>query len=192
VGFAVPLLLLVSGIVLPTGAAETRSTIRQVDFYNSAYPWVEENSVPGELQWLPPTERKRVRLVNGRLELEAGGYLKFEAIHYGDLTGDGREEAVVILRYGTGGTANWSYGYVYTLVSRKPRLLARFRTGSRATHGLYQLGIAQGILTIDLLDPAKAIADCCSNGFIRARYRWRNGAFKETGPREFGPVPASD
>jgi hypothetical protein len=46
-----------------------------------------------------------------------------ESVSYADLTGDGKDEAIVVLKYATGGTQTTNYVYVYTL-EQGPKLLA--------------------------------------------------------------------
>lgn len=43
-------------------------------------------------------------------------------------------------------------------------------------------------MTVDFADPEKRIGDCCSDGYIRARYRWQDGHFVEEGQRERGKI----
>ncbi len=112
--------------------------------------------------------------------------LELLSITYGDLDGDGREEAVVDLLYSTGGTANWHYLYVYAIDHGAPRLLARLESGSRADGGLLRIAIQNRKLSLDFADERKRVADCCSDGFIRVAYGWREHRFVEIGPREYG------
>jgi hypothetical protein len=66
----------------------------------------------------------------------SGGYVTVWSVTYGDVNGDGRDEAVVDLLYGTGGTANWHYLYAFTLANGSPTLLGTLQCGSRADGGL--------------------------------------------------------
>jgi hypothetical protein len=104
------------------------------------------------------------------------------------LDGDGVEEAVVALNYSTGGTMNWDYLYVYKPEPSKPRLLARMETGSRGYGGLVRAFVRNQLLTVDFADPEKSLGDCCSEGYIRVRYRWQDGVFVEEGERERGKI----
>ncbi|MBN8731371.1 MAG: hypothetical protein J0L64_12570 [Acidobacteria bacterium] len=113
------------------------------------------------------------------------GGLTFDSVVYGDLLGDEREEAVVILRYDTGGTMYWYFVYVFAWGRGGPELMAWFHSGDRAAHGLHELRVEAGALVVELYDPAKRSGDCCSTGIERRRYQWSKGAFRQTGRSEF-------
>jgi hypothetical protein len=120
------------------------------------------------LEWLDPS----VRYAGFTLESE----------EFADLTGDGQDEAIIILRYYTGGTQTTNYVYIYTLEGHKPKLLAYCHSGSRAAFGLYGVYGKDGYLVFELLDPRKAEGDCCSSGILISRYRWRDDRFELVGP----------
>jgi hypothetical protein len=157
--------------------------IRNVDFKNFAYPY-EKSSPSGK--WEPLTSPPTVKLVDGRCDLPDGDYLMFNSVTYGDLDGDGRDDAAVDLNYGTGGTQNWHYLYVFKQTERGFELLSRFASRSRADGGLVNVGIRFGELTLDLEDSERRQADCCSAGFERIIYRLEGRSFSEKGPRYKG------
>lgn len=107
--------------------------------------------------------------------------LRVRSVTYGDLLGRGDEEAVISLNYSTGGTANWDYLYVYRDGRDYPVLLARMETGSRGAGGLLRVVIEHGLLVVDFADKDRMMGECCSAGYIRVRYRWRQGEFVEVG-----------
>ena len=113
--------------------------------------------------------------------------LTLEEVVYGNLTGDHEDEAVVVLRYDTGGTQYHHFVYIYSPDVKGPRLLAWFRAGDRSANGLYQVSVREGKVVIALYDPEKQQGDCCSSGFIRQRYRWNGSGFAEEGVAERGP-----
>lgn len=77
---------------------------------------------------------------------------------------------------------------MYKLDHGVPRLLGRLESGSRADGGLVKTAIRNRLLVLDFADAERRVGDCCSEGFIRVRYRWRQGHFVETGPRERGDL----
>ena len=167
-------------------------SIRGIDFKNASYAWDErDRGVPSEWQWLTELPHGSVRLKNGQHRVsdfsESGKTipdLSLVSVTYGDLLGDGREEAAVHLLYRTGGTANWSYLSVYTLDSQQPKLIAVLESGSRADGGLLRVKIQKHLLILDFLDSELRVGDCCSEGFVRVRYRWRQNRFIESGVRQ--------
>jgi len=176
-------------ICLAPGSLFAQGSIRQIDFKNFTYPLSGPLLGHGELKWLGNprdgySNRKPVHLVNG--EDSTGFTLK--SVEFADVTGDGNEDAVVVLLYQTGGTQNTHYVYVYSFETGKPKLLAYCHTGSRGYSGLYKVYGERGTLVFELFDPKKLEGECCSSGFVRTRYRWREGRFEAVGVREYGPL----
>lgn len=85
-----------------------------------------------------------------------------------------------------GGTANWDYLYVYKMVHSQPQVMSILEGGSRGYGGLTRVAIQNGLLVLDFADPDRRVGDCCSEGYIRVRYRWTKSKFVEDGPRERG------
>jgi hypothetical protein len=163
--------------------------IGDVDFNNFAYPWDPPRiSVPNVWKWLDGQPGSTLRITNGRHDFSParGGYVMLRSITYGDVDGDGEDEAAVDLLFSTGGTANWHYLYVFTLADRSPKLLGRLRSGSRADGGLEKVSIEQNKLILDFADTSRRAADCCSEGYVRVSYRWQAGRFVEVGIRTSG------
>ena len=143
-------------LTLITVAAATvalsQSDVHSVDFKNFTY----EPSCAGET----PT---KVRVKNGEYskETKQDGYTdRFDfqvlAIEYGDVTGDGKDEAVILSNCNTGGTGQFSEGFVYTIRAGKPSLLARVPGGDRADGGLRSITVDGGDLVVEFNDPEKA------------------------------------
>jgi len=198
----------ISHVVLATlvpavGIVEARqvTTVRQIDFKNFTYVWsdpVPPEDVSLPWHWLTSPPKLHLRTVGGihhfydpsqdSYEREHAPLISVDSVTYGDLDGDGVEEAVVALNYSTGGTSNWDYLYVYKLENGRAALLARMETGSRGYGGLVKVSIRDGLLIVDFADPERRVGDCCSEGYIRVHYRWRKGRFHEDGTRERGDL----
>jgi hypothetical protein len=126
---------------------------------------------------------------------------EFANVSYGDLTGDGREEAVVTITAETGGTLRPHWVFVYAAGPRAPELLWAFETGDRAAGGLKSVSVDDGALVVELLgknmipsDPATFGAEddtsqgaCCPSVFTRTRYAWTGRAFALRGQPEVLP-----
>jgi hypothetical protein len=168
-------------------------SIRKVDFANSVYPWRESASWPDDLEWQGTAETNVIQLLNGRWERpdedsdqrRLSGLVLDEVV-YSDLQGDSREEAVVVLRFDSGGTMYYYWVYVYSADATKPRLLAYFRAGDRSARGLYRVYVRNRKLIMELYDPDKREGDCCSSGFTRESYRWNGQVFAKTGTTGHG------
>ena len=195
------LLVILSSLTLAAGATEAQqiTSVRQIDFKNFTYAWTKPASdVPGTWRWLSSTPSLSFRAVHGLHHFYGPGQdpderaraplISVDSVEYGDLDGDGVEEALVALNYSNGGTANWDYLYVYKFRDGQATLLARLETGSRAFGGLLKYFAHDGALTMEFADAEKREGDCCSRGYVRVHYRWGKGHFEEEGVREHGDL----
>ena len=120
-------------------------------------------------------------------------------IEYGDVTGDGQEEAMVVLYAEVGGTEGADDVFIYTLKNRKPVLLWKFATGDRADGGLRKIYAENEKLVIELAGKNKIIGGdlyapdgtstgaCCPTVFTRTKYRWVGDRFRRSGEAEVLP-----
>jgi hypothetical protein len=188
-----PFLALLISILLGSALLSGANSIREIDFRNFAYPLGNPGFPKSYWHWIPNIPPIKVKLSNGNHPFPSESpyqipALQMVSVAYGKLAGDEEEEAAVVLNYSTGGTANWEYLYLYKLEKGAPRLLAWLESGSRAAGGLVEVKIENGLLVLDFADAKRSIGDCCSEGFIRVRYAWKNGQFVESGPREQGDL----
>jgi hypothetical protein len=177
---------------------QAQAADRDVDFRSFAYPFPSCKfiPVPDRLVWMNPDVKSTVTLVDGRHNFDRseptqGPSLILDQVHYGYLTSSEHLDAVVVLGYHTGGTAYWYYVYAFSLGSSPPKLVGWLRAGSRADSGLYRIQVSNRRLTLDLFDPQRRVADCCSEGFVRTTYDYKDGRFVISGPQTFGNVEAT-
>ena len=180
--------LAVGLLMLRLSLAVAAPGLETVDFKNFEYPWYP-SGVPSSWGWLEGTPRSHVRLKDGRHTFDPhdsshSAYLQLSSVTRGDLDGDGQDEAVVDLLYGSGGTANWHYVYVFKATDTNVVPLGILESGSRAYGGLVNIQITRGLLVLEFEDSDRLIGDCCSRGIVRVRYRFKDGRFIETGERE--------
>ncbi len=178
--FLLGLLLLTS-----TEFASAQQSLRQVDFKDFTYPLSGSTLGHDRLVWLDPSSGRHIRLVNGKDRPYRPGFT-VDSVSFADVTGEGIENAIVVLHFDTGGTQQTDYVYIYAPPAEKPKLLTYFYTGDRARSGLYKVYGEGGKLIVELLDPAKSEGDCCSIGYVRRRFMWREGHFVQDGPLEYG------
>jgi hypothetical protein len=174
-------------------SSTTESPIGRFDFMNHTY------KVPRGWQ---DSDGKDVELRNGRREMEMTDAVErigfsHVATRYFDATGDGQDEAVVILVIETGGSAKPHVVYVFGWKNNEPEPLWHFRTGDRSDGGLKDIRIENGEFLIELygqdryivgeLDTAKIFGDeeqlCCPTHFTRSRYKWNGSNFRLDGKR---------
>src|SRR5215475_9440505 len=178
-----------------------KKSIRAVDFRNFSYPETEGLHIPHSRKRsfklkdgaLPETRDKR-----GFID-EMGIYLS--SVSYGDVTGDGKEEAIVVLSILTGGSAMPNCVYVYTWDQPRPKLLWAFDTGDRADGGLRRVKAENGRLLVELYGNRRILGKdlyaedktnrgaCCPTFFTRARYKWTGIGFRLASKPEVLPNP---
>lgn len=149
-------------------------SIHSIDFANFTFP--------GD----PIFGDKKFRLSNGEfVGDEDREPISLLHVGYGDVTGDGTEEAIVSLLINVkGGTARPHISYVYSLVRGKPRLLWSFNTGDRADGGLRRVYMEDGKLVVERYSLEGSKGDCCPIAFERTCYRWSGKRFRRSGAVE--------
>lgn len=179
----------------------TSSPLGTFDFKNFTYPlprgWqnpdgtdltldngrVEPVSVDTDIDMEPDeiAERKARRRIG----------MSYVTTKFLDLTGDGHDEAIVILKVETTGAAIPQLVYVYEWKEDKPELIWNFRTGDRADGGLKDIRIENGETVVELYgqdrfllgetETGKITGDeeqlCCPTFFTRTTYKWNGNHF---------------
>lgn len=195
-----------------TLSAPDDARIRKADFKNfqlpwnramQRSPWIDQSRKGGAStgspmwRWIDALPTSTVPIAGGIHHFYGPGddktslavpHLSVGSVVYGDLDGDGSEEAAVPVNYSSGGTQNWGYLYIFKLADGYPVLVALLKAGDRAYGGLVKSDIRDGVLTLDFADQDRRVGDCCSEGYIRVHYRWKDGHFVETGAREKGDL----
>ena len=163
-----------------SGKVTTDQAIRKVDFKNFTY----EPDCVGD-------QKTKVTVKNGEFssEKQMDGYVDrfyFEVreVSFGDLNGDNSEEAAVLTVCNTGGTGNFSEGFIYTLKDGKPVLLTTVPGGDRAYGGLRTMKVDNGQLVVESNDPGKNGASCCPELVITTRYDVSTGKLKKVGKED--------
>lgn len=161
-----------------------------MDFKNFSYPWSHPNGWPDHLQWMSLRLKEHIELVNGRWDerdanerahgLQFSG-LTLEEVDFASLSGTRSEDAIVVLRYDSGGTQNHYWVYIYGDAKGTPKLLGVFHAGDRAQYGLYQVSVKDQILNVRLFDPKLQEGDCCSSGYLNYQFRWNGQGFEAIG-----------
>lgn len=123
--------------------------------------------------------------------------LSYVSTRFFDVTGDGQEEAFVILKIVTAGSAIPQLVYVFSWKDGQPELIWYFRTGDRADGGLKDLRPEEGMLLVEIygqdrfllgeVETGKITGDeeqlCCPTHFTRTRYKWNGKNFLMQGKR---------
>jgi hypothetical protein len=152
-------------------------SIRKVDFKNFTY----EPYCAGD-------ETEKVTVKNSEFSKETKQeeytdhfWFKVEPASYGDLNGDNSEEAVIVSFCNTGGTGDFSEGFVFTMKGGKPTLLSRFEGGDRAYGGLRSAKVENGLLVVDRNDVGEAGGACCPEFSVTTKYKWTGKELEKSG-----------
>ncbi|HRH41804.1 MAG TPA: hypothetical protein PKY82_09185 [Pyrinomonadaceae bacterium] len=178
---------------VPTPESTTNSPIGKFDFKNYTYPlprgWQDQD---GEVT----LENGKSPVVMSEEEKKIGA--RFVGTKYGDVTSDGQDEAFVVIKIETGGSAIPQMVYVFEWKNNAPELIWAFRTGDRADGGLKDLRAENGEFIIELfgqdryifgdVETMKVTGDeenlCCPTYFTRNRYKLTGTRFVLQGKRE--------
>jgi len=149
----------------PAGQQTERTTlitkIQEVDFKNFSYKTdaFEE-------------QERQIQLRNGKyVEAGVGFECGIREVVCGDLTGDGNDEAVVVLWCNGGGSEVLDEGFIYTVRKGRAVSIAKFKGGSRQT-GIDHVKIEGGLLIVDRRVPAPNDPVCCASYYNTTTYRW--------------------
>ena len=161
------LILTLAITLAATFATAAQSDIRSIDFKNFTYP-----------AFCVSEETENITVKDGEFsqEKEMDGYVdrfyfKVFDVSYGDLNGDRRDDAIILTVCNTGGTGYFSEGFIYSMRSGKPNLVARIPGGDRAEGGLRKAWVENGLLVVESNDPGLHGGACCPQVIVTSRYR---------------------
>ncbi len=175
--------------ILAQKNTKTDSSLGTFDFKNYTYPfprgWHDNDS-------------NEFTLENGKraVSKEKIG-ISYVTTLYGEATGDGLDEAFVILKIDTGGSAIPQMVYVFSWQNDQPELVWQFRTGDRADGGLKNIWTENNSIIIQLYGQDRYILGESEtnkiNGdeeqisfpkyFTKTVYKWNGSAFRMEGKR---------
>lgn len=167
----------------------TNAPIGKIDFANFTYPF------PRGWQ---DVDSREFTLENGKRPVSEDKIgMSYLTTKFFDATGDGEDEAFVILKIDTAGSAIPQIVYVFTMKEGRPELIWHFRTGDRSDGGLKDFRLENGEVVVELYgqdryilgegETLKITGDeeqiCCPTYFTRSRYKWNGSNFRLEGKR---------
>lgn len=187
--------------ILDDRGKTTASPLGTFDFKNYTYPlprgWQHQDG--DEVTLTDGSLKPKFEDVADDMSPEEKAKLKSErrigmtyvTTKYLDADADGEEEAAVILKIETGGSAIPQLVYLFKWKDGKPELIWNFRTGDRADGGLKDLRAENGELVVELYgqdrfllgqyETGKITGDeeqlCCPTHFTRSYYKWNGKNF---------------
>jgi len=177
------------------------SPLAKVDFKNYTYPlprgWQNpddsdvtlKNGVLAPVSVVVNDDMNDEEKAQAKSERRIG--MSYVTTKYLDVTGDGKDEALVVLKVETAGSAIPQFVYIYDWKDDKPELIWYFRTGDRADGGLKSLRVESGQFVVELYgqdrfllgatETGKITGDfeqlCCPTYFTRTYYKWNGKNF---------------
>lgn len=175
---------ILSFLLLLATNAVAQGDVRSVDFKNFTYK-----------PFCVGDEPQDVTVKDGEFssEKQEEGYVdrfyyNVYSVAFGDLDKDGKEEAVILGVCNTGGTGNFSEGFVYKMTSGKPLLVARLPGGDRAYGGLRSAKVAGGLIVVERNDVGEQGGACCPEFILTEKYRLAGDKLIEIGKATKRPV----
>ncbi|QQS41566.1 MAG: hypothetical protein IPM63_01050 [Acidobacteriota bacterium] len=175
-----PVLVAVVTVLTPL-AAFAQGDIRSVDFNNFTY----------EVEFCQTEASNKITVSNGEFyeEKEVDGYtdrrfFSVSGFTYGDLDGDGKDEAVVISVCNTGGTGNFTEAYVFTWRGGEAKRIVTLEGGDRAYGGLREIRIVDRKMIVEASDPGEMGGACCPEEVVTRTYRLKGNSLEEIGKPE--------
>lgn len=167
----------VFSIAILAAVALAQADIHSVDFKNFTYP-----------AYCLGEQTENITVKNGEYsrEKQENGYVdrfwfQITSVTYGDLTGDGLDEAIALSNCNRGGTGNFSEGFVYGMRAGRPALLAHIPGGDRAYGGLKAARAENGLLAVESYDAGETGAACCPELVLTTHYRITGGKLVKVG-----------
>lgn len=175
-----------------SSSVNVANSLRRVDFRNFTYPLDEYHAKEYKVS---SVRVKKGRFIFSRDRDYGPDGLAVTKIIFGDLTGDGQEEAAVItaigfIDSGTSQQAPGSYAYIYTMENGQPVLLKIFDAVSfdsdaekyygdyyRDDTSLFYAGVTNiqsGLLVVESLAGG---ARCCPEYEVTMKFRWDGQRF---------------
>lgn len=101
---------------------------------------------------------------------------------YGDITGDGSDEAAVNVQYNLkASNSTFTAVFVYTLKNGSPSLLARIKGGDRAHGSIESVKIINGQLIVGRYRPTADDCNACYGFIETTRYKWLGSRLVKAG-----------
>ena len=98
---------------------------------------------------------------------------------FGDVDGDGVEDAIIASVLGTGGTGQFSQITVHTLRAEDVIELGEIPGGDRGDGGIRRVALGGNAIIVERNVLAEGDGVCCASSSRRERWVWRGGALVE-------------
>jgi hypothetical protein len=118
------------------------------------------------------------------------GYFNVAPPIYGDVTGDGVEEALIIHTYNGGGTGQFDGIDVYAMKDGQPVVIGGIPGGDRGDGGLSDATVEAGVVHVNRMMSMDGDGACCPSKLQQEVWKWNGTAFVEDeGARKLIDMP---
>jgi hypothetical protein len=108
--------------------------------------------------------------------------LRIRALTFGDVDGDGRDDALLVVSGNVGGAGTSISGYVFSLERGEPVLRAALEGGDRGEGGIESMTFKNGVVVVRRFDLAATDASCCPSLVEIQNWRWSGRGLEKVGP----------
>ncbi len=168
------IIILLSILASTALASAAQTGIRSVDFQNFTY----------QPDYCSVEDAQNIKVVGGKYQSDAEDdidaiYFTIYGTEFGDLDGDGDEEAVILSMCNTGGTGNFTEAYIYKMIGGKPTRIMLLTGGDRADGGLRKAWVEDHLLVVESNDPGESGGACCPEFIVTSKYRYSDKRLEE-------------
>jgi hypothetical protein len=171
-----------------TTTVPSGKTVHDVDWLNFTYTAgigeVEEKYtvVNGELEFAYDMDGNQVApdyVPANPDDYVEHGYFQVAAPEFGDVDGDGLDEAMIVSVLNTGGTGQFDAITIYTMRGGEPAILGQIPGGDRGDGGISSATITDGAVLVERMMSQDGDGACCPSKAQHERWSWQGGAFVE-------------
>ena len=98
--------------------------------------------------------------------------LSIRNVSFGDVDGDGQDEAIVLVNADLGGAGLSLDGYLFGMKEGKPVMRAQLEGGDRGDGGIQGVTVAAGEVIVRRFDLSGTDSICCPSRILIERWRW--------------------
>jgi hypothetical protein len=150
------------------GARSAEPSIHAVDFLNRTYAVADGPDAPPEQITVVKGDYERPNDADG----DVMGFFHVDPPTYGDVDGDGAEDAIVITVDNTGGTGMFDEAEVWAMRGGKPVQIAGIPGGDRGDGGLHAASAEPGGVRVERYQSGDGDGACCPSKLSIEHWRW--------------------
>jgi len=116
-------------------------------------------------------------------------YLKITEVLFGDINGDGKDEAIVLYMCGSGASYAYFQGLIFSVKNNRPRLLTEITGGNKGDGGFEKVYINKGLLIVRRYQLPPASSACCPAFIETTKYKLKGKSLVRIGKTRVEKIP---